>query len=72
MKREVRARLQRAKDALDRLLYVSAQDGSLRDLLTKHTEEAREAMSEDDRARLDAEIDRTNQRYGLESDLKHC
>jgi hypothetical protein len=65
MKREMRARLKRAQDALDRLLYEMAGNGALRKGLTEGVREARDAMSEDDRERLDAEVERTIAACGI-------
>jgi hypothetical protein len=47
-------------------LFAAARDGSLRERLTEGVREVREAMSEDDQARLDAEVERAIAWHGGE------
>jgi hypothetical protein len=47
-------------------LFAAARDGTLRKRLTECVSKAREAMSADDQARLDAHVDRAITWHGVE------
>jgi hypothetical protein len=59
--------IKRFERTIASFLFQAAADGTLCRRLTEGVREAREAMSEDDRARIDAEVERTIAWHGVEA-----
>jgi hypothetical protein len=70
MTKDKKERLARLQATVASFLFQAVADGTLRRGLTAGTAEAREGMTEDERAILDAQIEETIAHHGLEGARK--